>query len=180
MNKKITILIIIYLLSSLAVQPLINAHILSLHNEPGDAYAIIVVGRYAGRLQDVLPKNFQQYYTWYLNSAAMTYSMLKDSYGYADENIFLLVSLRERYLVPDSFDPDWIDYPSTKEHLKLVLDKLKPGGDIWMKDDDSLVFTYINHGMDEEEKENGKYAHDTFFGFPYEFDSIRDLSLIHI
>lgn len=175
MNKKITILIIIYLLSSLAVQPLINAHILGLHNESGDAYAIIVVGRYAGRLQDVFPKNFQQYYTWYLNSAAMTYSMLKDTYGYADENIFLLVSLRERYLVPDSFDPDWIDYPSTKEHLKLVLDKLKPGGDIWMKDDDSLVFTYINHGMDEEEKENGKYAHDTFFGFPYEFDSIRDI-----
>lgn len=174
MNKKITILIIIYLLSSLAVQPLINAHILGLHKS-GDTYAIIVVGRYAGRLQDVFPKNFQQYYTWYLNSAAMTYSMLKDTYGYADENIFLLVSLRERYLVPDSFDPDWIDYPSTKTHLKLVLDKLKPGGDIWMKDDDSLVFTYINHGMDEEEKENGKYAHDTFFGFPYEFDSIRDI-----
>lgn len=175
MNKKLAILLSILIFSSLAVQPLILAEFTSVHDESGDAYAIIVVGRYAGRLQDIFPKNFQQYYTWYLNAAAKTYSMLKDSYGYTDDHIFLLVSLRDRYQIPNSFDPDWIDYPSTKEHVKLVLEKCKPGGDIWMKDDDTLVFTYINHGMDEKERNNGKYAHDTFFGFPYEFDSIKDI-----
>ena len=175
MNKKIPILVCMYLLSSLAVQPMLQAHYMSLDNEQGDAYAIIVVGRYAGRLTDTLPKNFQQYYAWYLNAAAMTYSMLKDTYGYKDDHIFLLVSLREQYQIPDSFNPEWIDFPSTKNHLLLVLNSLKPGGDIWMKDDDTLFFTYINHGMDEKEKENGKYAHDTFFGFPFEFDSLKEI-----
>lgn len=143
-------------------------------------YAVIVVGRYAGRFQDVLPANFQRYYGWYLNSAGMMYSLLRDTYGYTDKNIFLLVSLRERYDVPDSFDPDWIDYESNKDNLRDVLSRFKPGGDIWLKNDDSLVFTFINHGLDEDKTVNGKYAHNTFFGFPYEFKSLKELFSYYI
>ena len=105
----------------------------------------------------------------------MMYSMLKENYGYTDENIFLLVSFRERYDIPDSFNTDWVDYNSTKENLHFVLSMFKPGGAIWMNFTDSLVFTYINHGSDEDKKENGKYAHNTFFGFPYEFDTISQM-----
>lgn len=143
--------------------------------ESSEKYAVIVVGRYAGVIKHIMPKHFQQYYTWYLNAAAMTYTMLTEKYGYTDENIYLLVTLRERYSVPDSFYSDWIDAPSTKNDLKQVLDEFKPGGSIWSDADDFFFFTFIDHGIDENEKDNGKYAHDTFFGLPYEFESIHDL-----
>jgi hypothetical protein len=180
MKKKLTIVFIIYIILSITIMPCIYANNFNGQHSSCESYAVIVVGRYAGILKHILPKNFQQYYRWYLNSAGMTYSMLKDTYGYTDDHIFLLVSLRERYDIPDSFDANWIDYPATKENLKLVLDKFKPGGEIWMKDTDTFVFTYINHGLDEKEKDNGKYAHDTFFGFPFEFESIRDILSYYI
>lgn len=143
--------------------------------EGGEKFALIVVGRYAGRLLDMFQDNFQQYYSWYLNSAGMMYSMLRNTYGYSDENIFLLVSLKDQYDIPSSFNPDWIDYESNKENLKYILAEFKPGGNIWMENDDSLFFTFINHGLDEDERNNGKYAHNTFFGFPYKFNTIQEI-----
>ncbi|MBS3778070.1 MAG: hypothetical protein KGY65_05255 [Candidatus Thermoplasmatota archaeon] len=145
-------------------------------NQPMDnKYAVIVVGRYAGGFRELFPENFQKYYSWYLNAAGMAYSMLKDHYGYSDENIFLLASLREQFVIPDSFNPSWIDYKSNKENLKNVLYNFKPGGKFWMDGTDSLVFIYINHGSDQQKNINGKYAHNTFFGFPYEFNTIREM-----
>lgn len=160
----------------IALTPIVvNLNAQYIFKDSDNNYAVIVVGRYAGRYQDALPKNFQKYYTWYLNSAGRTYSMLKDTYGYSDENIFLLVTIREGYTIPDSFNVDWIDYISNKDNLKYVLSQFKPGGDIWLNNNDSLVFTFINHGNDEDKKINGKFAHNTFFGFPYEFNSIIDV-----
>jgi len=140
-----------------------------------EKYAVIVVGRFAGRLRDLFPENFQKYYRWYLNAAGMMYSSLKENYNYKDENIFLLSSLRERYEMPDSFDASWVDFNSTKDNLKHIMNRFKPGGDIWLDSHDSLLFCYINHGSDEDSKNNGKFSHDTFFGFPYDFENMRDI-----
>ncbi|MDG6219258.1 MAG: hypothetical protein QCI00_07440 [Candidatus Thermoplasmatota archaeon] len=181
MKKIIALIAIIVILLSAMV---VNIHAQdggdNLDCNLGNKYAVIVVGRYAGRLRDIFPENFQRYYGWYLNSAGMMYAMLKDTYGYAEENIFLLVSLRERYDIPDSFDPEWIDYESNKDNLRKVLSRFKPGGDIWLKSEDSLVFTFINHGVDEDKTVTGKYAFTTYFGFPYEFSSLRDIISYYI
>ena len=138
-----------------------------------EKYAVIIIGRYAGLWKHLLPSNFQQYYTWYLNAAGMTYTMLTETYGYQDEHIFLLVSLRNRFTIPHSFQPDWIDYTSTKDNLESVLNQFKPGGSHWASAEDSLLFVVIDHGIDDEST-NGKYAHNTFFGLPYEYDSLRE------
>lgn len=178
--KKIFALLIVFFLLSLCCISNLKAYNGLNKSSDGRKYAVIVVGRYAGRLQDAFPKNFQQYYGWYLNAAGMMYSMLKDTYGYTDENIFLLTSLREQYDTPDSFNPNWIDYESNKENLKDVLSQFKPGGEIWMNINDSLIFTYINHGSDEDENDNGKYAHNTIFAFPYEFNTIQEMISYYI
>ena len=146
--KNITVFMVFILIALTPIVINLNAQYIIKHSD--NNYAVIVVGRYAGRYQDALPKNFQKYYTWYLNSAGRTYSMLKDTYGYSDENIFLLVTIREGYTIPDSFNVDWIDYISNKDNLKYVLSQFKPGGDIWLNNNDSLVFTFINHGNDED------------------------------
>lgn len=172
--------IIISIICILFISPNILGIITINFNDREGKYAVIVVGRYVGRWQDSLPNNFEKYYGWYLNSAGMMYNLLRESYNYSDENIFLLVSLREKFEIPSSFYPEWIDYDSNKENLKKVLSYFKPGGDIWMGNKDSLVFVYINHGLDEDKKDNGKYAHDTFFGFPYEYNNIKDLILYFI
>ncbi len=169
--KKIITFTAIILITFSSLTPTLNA-MFKINESINNNYAVIVVGRYAGRLLDTIPKNFQKYYTWYLNSAGRTYSMLKDTYGYTDENIFLLVTTKEQYTIPDSFNINWIDYESNKENLRYVLSQFKPGGDLWLKNNDSLVFTFINHGSDEDKKNNGKYAHNTYFGFPYEQTSI--------
>jgi hypothetical protein len=176
MIKIITFIVVFSIvLPSFIVDVPVQGSYDSIDDDSGSKYAVIVVGRYAGLFKDFFPKNFQKYYTWYLNSAGTMYSLLKDTYGFTDENIFLLVTLRERYDIPDSFNPDWIDYDSNKDTLQEVLSRFKPGGDIWLQSDDALVFTYINHGGDDNKKVSGKYAHTTYFGFPYEFKSVKEL-----
>jgi hypothetical protein len=144
-------------------------------NKSQQKFAVIIVGRYAGQWQDVFPDNFQKYYGWYLNAAGMMYSTLRDTYDYSDESIFLLATLRENYETPESFNPEWVDFESNKENLHDVLLSFKPGEKNWLKHQDSLLLCYINHGNDENSKKNGKYAHDTFFGFPYEFSNLHEI-----
>ena len=173
MKKIISILIVLSILTICCMSNL-NAYC-SFNSSDGKKYAVIVVGRYAGRWQDAIPQNFQQYYTWYLNSAGATYSMLKDTYGYTDEDIFLFATLRNRYDIPKTFNPEWIDHESNKENLRNLFYEFKPGGELWIHSNDTLMFIYINHGIDEDETVNGKYAHNTCFAFPYDFSKIRDI-----
>lgn len=172
MKKTIVVFIIALFLTISVMSSLIGISAPD-KNADGEKYAVIIIGRYAGLWKHLFPSNFQQYYTWYLNAAGMTYTMLTDTYGYQDDHIFLLVTLRERFIIPDTFQTTWIDDRSTKENLKNVLHQFKPGGLHWAKDDDTLLFVVIDHGVDDETT-NGKYAHNTFFGLPYEYNSFQD------
>ena len=172
--RKLIYFTIAFLLISSCFIPCVYAQSFQNNSRYGRKYAVIVVGRYAGMLKDALPENFQKYYGWYLNAARMMYETLRDVYGYDGENIFLFVSLRNRYQLPDGFDSSWIDYDSNKQNLQNVLNKFKPGGEIWLDSNDSLLFCYIDHGADNSEID-GKYASNTFFGFPYEFDNLREI-----
>jgi hypothetical protein len=170
MKKLISILTITIILS-LNFFHCINTQAYQNCNSYDRKYAVIVVGRYMGILNDILPKNFQNYYGWYLNAAKMLYETLRDNYNYKDENIFLLTSFRYGFDIADGFEESWVDFESNKENLQYVLNKFKPGGQIWLKNNDSLLFCYIDHGGDNP-KENGKYAHNSHVGFPYEFENI--------
>jgi len=173
-HKRIfTFLIIFFLISSLLFSGMQSKGILK-EESNGRKYAVIIVGRYAGRWQDAFPENFQLYYGWYLNAAGMMYQMLEDKYGYSEENIFLLTSLRNNYEIPKSFNSSWIDFNSNKQNLQNVLKKFKHGGELELGTNDSFLFSYINHGNDDNVS-NGACSHNTFFGFPYEFNNLREI-----
>jgi len=126
-------------------------------NPIDNKYAVIFVGRYFGALYQWTNLSWiQQYYTWYLNDAAKMYLMLRDTYEYSEDNIFLLVRLLpdnipnpdgdSYFQVPDIFDTSWIDYTASEENLEMVLNKFKPGGEKELTLDDSLYVTIIDHG----------------------------------
>jgi len=142
---------------------------------PPQKYAVIMVGRYFGgwmtlfdlfdpeNLLDILD-TIQQYYTWYLNDAGRLYTTLHNTYGYDDENIFLLVRLlpeeiwipgigNHNFEIPETFDPDWNDYNENlgnlEENLETVLRDFRPDGENELSEDDSLFFCFIDHGGNE-------------------------------
>jgi hypothetical protein len=130
-------------------------------------YAVIMVGRYSGPtilsyISDIpgFLTQANQSYVWFLNSAGMMYNTLHDTYGYDEDNIFLLVHLLpvityqgKTYFntIPSTFDPDWIDYESTKGNLEAVLGTFEPGGANALNDQDQLFICFIDHGANEEE-----------------------------
>jgi len=128
------------------------------HQTPQKKYAVIMVGQYYGLWKWYYLLNLtvfldivQQYYTWYLNDAGKLYSTLYNTYGYDHDHIFLLVKLLPDYFViPDTFNPDWIDYVSSKENLETVMDTFIPGGENELTEQDQLFFCYIDHGANEE------------------------------
>jgi hypothetical protein len=74
--------------------------------------------------------------------------MLKNTYGYDDDHIFLLVKLVPGLTIPEEFKKikDLIDYTSSKSNLELVLSKFQSGGSNALGEDDSLIILLINHG----------------------------------
>jgi len=124
---------------------------------PPKKYAVIMVGRYFGLWNYGHPQwNYdmiQQYYTWYLNDAGRLYTTLQDTYGYDNDSIFLLVRTLPEYFfeIPESFDPDWIDYISSEENLEAVLGTFEPGGENELTQNDQLFFCFIDHGGNKDE-----------------------------
>jgi hypothetical protein len=130
-------------------------------------YAVIMVGRYSGPtilsyLLDIpgFLEQANQSYVWFLNSAGMMYNTLHDTYGYDEDNIFLLVHLLpvityqgKTYFntIPTTFNPNWIDYDSNKTNLETVLSTFKPSGTNALNDQDQLFICFIDHGANEEE-----------------------------
>ena len=63
-------------------------------NQQSDSekHAVIMVGRYFGLLSQMVNRNaIQNYYTNYLRDAGKMYTTLRDTCGYFEENIYLLV-----------------------------------------------------------------------------------------
>jgi len=121
--------------------------------EVSQRYAVIFVGQYFGMWFNFQPiknyKRIQQYYTWYLNDAGQTYKMLRDTYGYSEENIFLLVKLLPECLfdIPtEQFNKSWVDGTCDEEILEDVLTSFKIGGSNELSENDSLLFLMIDHG----------------------------------
>ena len=102
MSKKSHLKIIIFIVLTIILIQSITIPSFSSSSEFKEKYAVIVIGRYAGKLQDALPEKFQQYYRWYHNSAGRLYTTLKEKYGFTDENIILLASIREKYEIPET------------------------------------------------------------------------------
>ena len=129
-------------------------------------YAVIMVGRYFGLWtrsyllnMSAFLNTVQQYYTWYLNAASMAYTTLRDTYGYDEDNIFLLVKLlpdniyfngKQYFTIPEVFDSAWVDYTSSEENLENVLNTFKPGGENELTENDQLFFCFIDHGANEK------------------------------
>jgi len=157
MNNKLPILIIAFVLLSSGTHVISKSCSLSncefkseekiIANEyTSEKYAVIMVGRFFGSIYDI-PTLHEKHYKWYLNDAARFYNMLKNTFGYDDDHIFLLVKLLPLPM-PEEFKvvKDLIDYESSKLNLELVLSKFQPGGSNELDEDDSLVILLINHG----------------------------------
>ena len=112
-----------------------------------ERYAVIMIGRFIGSISDIRTVH-ERHYTWYLKAAALTYNMLKYTYGYDDDHIFLLVKTIPIFSTPDSFKEieHLIDYSPSKENLELVINKFKENGNLELDDTDSLFLCLINHG----------------------------------
>jgi len=133
---------------------------------PSQKYAVIMVGRYFGRWNFFRPKlnlqMIQQFYIWYLRDAARVYVTLRDTYGYDEENIVLLVRLLPDFFeVPEDFDISWIDYVSSESNLENLLNMFELGGERELAENDSLFFCFIDHGLTDGEG-------NTYFGCPFQ------------
>lgn len=109
-------------------------------------YAVIVVGRYAGTIWDLIYWNLPKYYKWYLSAAQNLYQTLTEKYDFTDENIYVLITQIPGFEEPDIFNPYIIDFSSTKDNIQMVLNKFKKDGEKEMSANDLLFFTFINHG----------------------------------
>ena len=146
-------------------------------------YAVIMVGRYSGPtilsyIFDIpeFLKQANQSYVWFLNSAGMMYNTLHDTYGYDEDNIFLLVHMLpvityqgKTYFntIPTTFNTSWLNYgstyDSTKENLETVLSTFNPGGENELTENDQLFICFIDHGGNENEN----YIHGIWDEFYY-------------
>jgi hypothetical protein len=108
---------------------------------------------------------------WFLNSAGMIYNTLNDTYGYDEDNIFLLVHLLpvityqgKTYFntIPATFNPSWRDYDSTKGNLETVLSTFNPGGENELTENDQLFICFIDHGANKGENyaSNDQYTNE--------------------
>ena len=147
MKQKIINISIVVLLLAVVFVPIkgtidVKAEETPLSSSTDDKYAVIMVGRYFGTLSAlVTPDGVQQYYTYYLTDAARMYNMLKDTYGYQEDNIYLLVKTYASLDMPAEFDPNWIDYVSSEANFQMVLNNLNS-----LTEEDSLLICVIDHG----------------------------------
>jgi hypothetical protein len=110
-----------------------------------------MVGRYYGLWNFFKPtwnkQVVQNYYTNYLTDAGKLYKTLRDTYGYDEDNIFLLVKLlpEKFFSMPTNcFDPSWVDNQQNENlvtSLKNTLNSLKS-----LSEDASLLFCFVGHG----------------------------------
>ncbi|MCX6667417.1 MAG: hypothetical protein NTV74_04150 [Euryarchaeota archaeon] len=156
-----------------------------LYQQPSTAkkYAVIMVGRYSGPtilsyLTNITAflENANLSYYWFLKAAGMMYNTLHDTYGYDEDNIFLLVHMLpvityqgKTYFntIPTTFNTSWLNYDSTydstKENLETVLSTFEPDGANALDDQDQLFICFIDHGGNENEN----YIHGIWDEFYY-------------
>jgi len=165
----------------------------SLDNEQ---YAIIMVGRYFPKIDFNQThwgpegnwtnlEEIQKFYTWYLKDASRMYTMLRDKYGYNEENIYLLVKQLPDFInvsynqtdaegkiikktffkIPTEFNPKWIDkeYSPDESGFKKLLNTFKPNGKNSLTSEDSLFVCFIDHGATEKHEDG---TNSTYFGCP--------------
>jgi len=138
-------------------------------------YAVIIVGVY----QD------PQHYKWFTNDAQRQYNVLTEKYGFSDDNVFVLIAVKEGEEWEEnlSCDPSIIDMDSTETNIKNVFKKFKPGGEHELDKNDLLVVEVISHGLDLGTYYGGKWGididlwpdgHDTYFGLEKESKGVYD------
>jgi len=132
-----------------------------------DRYAVIIVGVY----QD------PQHYKWFTNDAQRQYNVLTEKYGFSDDDVFVLITIKEGKEWDEnlSCDPSIIDMASTETNIKKVFKKFKPGGEHELDKNDLLVVEVISHGLDLGTYYGTKLGvdlwpngHDTYFGLEKE------------
>ena len=153
MNKKMiyTGILALILLASFTSSPVFGSNVETIKTEDEDTMittqsntltyenrnAVIVVGVY----------QTQQHYTWYLKAAQNLYnSLTSERYGFTDEEIHVLLVIRDDYDPPEIFNPDIVDAPATIEEIQNVLSRFKTSGDLAHSGSDMLMFTWISHG----------------------------------
>jgi hypothetical protein len=120
-------------------------------------FAVIIVGYYGDK----------QHYGWFTEDTQAHYDLLIEKYGFTDNDVYLLLTLKEEWADSLHLNPDIIDQEATEENIKTVFSKLKEV----ITEDDLLYVIVINHGGDDHylpvvgiDFWLGKFAHDTFFG----------------
>jgi len=137
----------------------------NVHTSAAKKYAVIMVGMYSGPtilsyIFDIpgFLKQANQSYVWFLNAAGMMYNTLHDTYGYDENNIFLLVHLLpvipyqgKTYFntIPPTFNTNWKRYESSKENLESILKTFEPPGSNALNNQDQLFICFIDHGGNE-------------------------------
>jgi len=103
-------------------------------------YAMIVIGEY----------QTSQHYIWFLKAAQNLYNVLKsENYGFSDDEIFVLLTIKGQWNEPDIFDDSIVDYEASEANLQNVLDRFKSGGENELSSDGLLFFTFIDHGRND-------------------------------
>ena len=147
------------------------------HNNAAHCYALIISG-------GILP---QLNHIRYWNDCSAMYSILKDKYGYLDENIYVIMSDGvdpglDRYCYNGIYDSspldldndgiDDIEYPATKESLTTVCDELS----LKLTEEDFLFVFTTDHGDTTVTGEPEMWLWGDFINaqeFAYEIDKIK-------
>ena len=132
-------------------------------------FAVILVGYYGD----------EQHYDWFTRDAQRQYTILTEKYGFSDNNIYVLLTLKEEWINNLNIDPDIIDYNASEENIKIVFNNFKE----IMTENDLLYMLVIDHGGDDHylpllrigiDVWQGKFAHDTYFGLEKTGEHISD------
>lgn len=123
-------------------------------------YAVIIVGYYGD----------QQHYEWFSNDAQRQYNILNDTYGFSDENIYILMTLRDEWEESLRINQSIIDFNATEKNISMVFQLLENK----ITANDLLYVAVINHGGDDHhiyfkplpihiDLWRFIFAHDTYF-----------------
>lgn len=138
-----------------------NNDLLNITSDYNDRYAVIIVGVY----QD------PQHYRWFTRDAQYQYNVLTEKYGFSDDNIFVLLTLKEGEEWEEnlSCDPSIIDMKATETNIINVFKNFESGGEHELGTCDLLFVEVISHGMDlgwlwGKGTDLWPNGHDTYFG----------------
>jgi len=140
-------------------------------------YAVIIVGR----------SDDEQHYEWFTNDAQRQYSVLNEKYGFNQDNIFVLLTLREEWSDVLRIDSSLIDYDATEENISGIFMQLKEV----ITENDLLYIVVISHGGDTHHLYfqnlnfdidfwQGIFSHDTFFALEGLSNLIIDSDSVYI